>query len=186
MRPKRRAEKIQDVPAPSTIVSPRAKVFRKRVAAESPASAPRLRSSEKRLAAGEIAVRVLDFASDEEVDFGSPFVPTGARESLPEFAAKIVRSGAQQQDGRTNGMNDDERHFDDDLYLSVLLDLPHPMPPVNALDAESRWSGSSERSSAVIREIVVAAGHRLVNTGTGKHVYFLYIGTAGLADAELQ
>ncbi len=26
----------------------------------------------------------------------------------------------------------------------------------------------------------------MVNMGTGKHVYFLYIGTAGLADAELQ
>jgi hypothetical protein len=76
--------------------------------------------------------------------------------------------------------------LNDEMYNSVLLDLPHPMPIVDALETETQWTGSSERSSAVIREIVVAAGHRLVNTGTGKHVYFLYIGATRLADAELQ
>jgi hypothetical protein len=178
--------KILDVPAPTVIESPRAKVVRKRVAAESPASAPRLRSSEKRLAAGEVAVRVLDFALDEEVDFGSPFVPAGARKSLPEFAAKGALEREQRQILST--MEHDEQSLDlnDRLYQSVLLDLPHPMPVLDALEAETRWTGSSERSSSLIREIVVAAGHRLVNTGTGKHVYFLYIGAARLADAELQ
>ncbi len=182
VRPKRRARKILDVPAPSIIKSPRAKIFRKRVAAELPASAPRLRSSEKRLAAGEVAVRVLDFASDEEIDFGSPFVPAGARESLPEFAAKDVLAGEQRLTRKIT----EHDEVNDRLYQSVLLDLPHLMPVVDALEAESGWTGSSERSSAVIRELVVAAGHRLVNTGTGKHVYFLYVAAAGLADAELQ
>jgi hypothetical protein len=182
VRPKRRAGKILDVPAPSNIESPRAKIYRKRVAAESPASAPRLRSSEKRLAAGEVAVRVLDFASDEEVDYGSPFLPTGARKSLPEFAGKDVLEGEQRLTRRMT-VHDE---LNDRLYQSVLLDLPHPMPIVDALETETQWTGSSERSSAVIREIVVAAGHRLVNTGTGKHVYFLYIGATRLADAELQ
>jgi hypothetical protein len=190
VRPKRRAGKILDVPAPSTLVSPRAKVFRKRVASESPASAPRLRSSEKRLAAGEVAVRVLDFASDEEVDYGSPFLPTGARKSLPEFAAKDVLSGEQRRNWSMGGLNihcnEESRDLNDEMYNSVLLDLPHPMPIVDALDAKSGWRGSSERSSAVIREIVGTAGHRLVNMGTGKHAYFLYIGAARLADAELQ
>ncbi len=187
VRPKRRAGKILDVPAPSTIVSPRAKILRKRLAAESPASAPRLRSSEKRLAAGEVAVRVLDFASDEEVDIGSPFVPSGARKSLPEFSAQDVRAGEQRLSRRTVVEYDEQsRDLNDEMYHSVLLDLPHPMPVVNILEAETGWMGSSERSSAVIREMVLAAGHRLVNTGTGKHVYFLYIGAARLADAELQ
>jgi hypothetical protein len=166
VRPKRRAGKILDVPAPSTLVSPRAKVFRKRVASESPASAPRLRSSEKRLAAGEVAVRVLDFASDEEVDYGSPFLPTGARKSLPEFAAKDVLSGEQRRNWSMGGLNihcnEESRDLNDEMYNSVLLDLPHPMPIVDALDAKSGWRGSSERSSAVIREIVGTAGRAQV------------------------
>ncbi len=90
------------------------------MAAESPASAPRLQSSEKRLAAGKLAVRVLDFASDEKVDYGSPFVPTGARKSLLEFAAKVVPLGAQQSDGCLNGIPIlESRQFDDELYRSV-------------------------------------------------------------------
>jgi hypothetical protein len=182
-RPKKKLT-LLDVPAPSTIESPRAKIFRKRVAAESPASAPRLRSSEKRLAAGEVAVRVLDFASDEEVDFGSPFVPTGARKSLPEFAANGVFAGGQRRMMTENDKQSTD--LNDRLYQSALLDLPRVMPVVGALEVEAEWTGSSARSSAVIREIVSSAGHRLVNTGTGKHVYFLYIGAAGLADAELQ
>ena len=72
------------------------------------------------------------------------------------------------------------------VYRNALLDLPQMMPVVVPLDKESLWSGSSERSSAAIRELIGISGHRLVNTGTGKHVYFLYLFGAGLADAELQ